>query len=921
MVAGAGTGKTSVITERINLLLSKGTPPNSILALTFTEKAASEMIDRLGDVVGFMPEMPVMTFNAYGESLLRKYGTDIGLNRNFKVMGESAQLIFLRDRLDQLKLDYFSPISMPDGLLSDLSNYFSTLKQNVITPEEYISYATKLTEKDEAEKLDKTKHLELAFAYKTYIELSRESNLIDYDDQIYLVIELLRKRPNILKEIASGYEYVMVDEYQDTNTMQSLVVDMVSSAKSNVFVVGDDDQSIYGWRGATLANILNFKSRYPEAEEITLTENYRSSQEILDSAYNLIQNNNPYRLEAKLKINKKLKAQKHGRTPEIYSFKMHEEELYWIANDIKQRIASGTEPNDIAVLARRNSTIKKLSGYLENASVEHIVIGQRYELYREPIVRIILEAIKTVVDPNDNTSLFHTLTGPLFNIPMQRMSRFSAAAKNEHQNLEEFILLIDDQESENIKIALQNIKIWRDKAAILTVGQLAYEILSDSGYKDYLYNAALKDHSSALAVSRLAELFGNFKEFENIALQPSAMAYIEALPALQAAGDSNEDDSMDLSNKMVSLLSVHKSKGLEWQVVYIVDCSEGSFPLKNIATNIKLPEKLMANKTSEADLAMYEERRLMYVAMTRAKDTLILTYAEHHSMASTRKPSRFLIEAFGPEAIVAKSNDGVFEINALSATSVSTNNSPIPKNILVNDSVVLSVSQISKYLECPLDFYYKYILNVPSPPNAALEYGNILHGLLEEINNSLILGKLIELKELQRILKETWPRVGFLSARQRDRSFIQAENTIKNVYKRITTEPIIPLASEKPFKVLLDDIKLTIKGRFDAVFPYGDGVEIVDYKTSTQVDNIDKAKRRANSSEQLTLYALAWQKMEGDIPELLTLDFIDTGVKGSVKKTQRGIDGAYSRLQKVADGIRAADFTPGKDHRYCQHPK
>jgi DNA helicase-2/ATP-dependent DNA helicase PcrA len=270
VVAGAGTGKTRVITERIAELIDKGVEPRSILALTFTEKAAGEMLDRVNaDKTGVTLDTTIATFNRFGNDLLRAYGTEYGLGRQ-QLLGETGQLVFLHEHLDDLELDYFAPISNPDGQLELLASYVSLLKQQLVTPNAYNAYLSKLPKNDEAERLEHQKHEELARFFAIYLRLCRRWQMIDYDDQIYLAIEMLEARPNILKALLERYQYILVDEFQDTNPMQSKLVDLLAGTSQNIMVVGDDDQSIYGWRGATLANILDFSARYPKTEEVTL---------------------------------------------------------------------------------------------------------------------------------------------------------------------------------------------------------------------------------------------------------------------------------------------------------------------------------------------------------------------------------------------------------------------------------------------------------------------------------------------------------------------------------------------------------------------------------------------------------------------------------------------------------------------------
>lgn len=917
IVAGAGTGKTRVLVERIARLLSEGKDPRCLLALTFTEKAAAEMQDRVNTTTGrLQTDVTLMTFNAFGESLLREFAADVGLNRNFKVMGDNAQIVFLRERIDALQLDYFAPLSAPDSQLGNLSDYFSTLKQNVITPETYLTFAKQMPTTDDASKLDKQKHLELAQCYETYLQLCREASVIDYDDQIYAVIELLNRRPNILRTLQQRYEYILVDEFQDTNRMQSVLVDMLAEKHHNLFVVGDDDQSIYGWRGATLANILDFKQRYPKSSEVTLTENYRSTQSILDAAYRLITHNNPNRLEERLNINKRLTAQRDGAAPTVKHFDRLDDEFHWIAEDIAKRLATGTAPGDIAILSRRNATVGRLSEQLTQADIDHVIIGQRFDLYAEPLVRSLLEGLRAVTEQGNN-AVYHTLTGPLFDIPTADVAEAMALAKLHHTKLSDEL---QEAKATNLQAAMEKLSAWRSVSGTMSVGQLTFHLLEDSGLKDRLYAAVLHDPTLGTSLNRLTEFFQTLKEFERVAIQPSAVQYLDALPALMAADGSSEDGTLDLSGEVVNVLSVHKAKGLEWPIVYITDCTEGSFPLTNRRSGITLPEGLQT-AASEADEHMAEERRLMYVAMTRAKDELILTFSDSHGGTRPRKPSRFLQEAFETDNFEPVKNQTSFDLTSLGSYAAKTPPLPMPSSILEGEHVKLSVSQVTKYLECPLDFYYRYVLRVPTESTPSQAYGTLMHSILEDLNRCVMGGdQLPELAELQARLTQEWPQGGYLSAAQRERAQTQSQRTLERLYNTIKGEPRMPLAIEEPFVVNVPNDKLTIRGRFDAVFTLGDSVEIVDYKTSSSVDTAEKAKSRASSSEQLTLYALAWQAQHDQLPSLVTLDFIETGKRGSLKKTQRGIDGAYARLAQVADGIRKQAFAPGKEHRYCIHP-
>jgi len=915
VVAGAGTGKTRVITERIAHLIEKGVEPTSILALTFTEKAAGEMLDRVNaSKVGVTLDTTIATFNRFGNDLLEAYGSEWGLGR-LKLLGDTGQLVFLREHLDEFELDYFAPVSNPDGQLELLANYVSLLKQQLVTSEQYAAYADELPHDGADERLEQQKHQELACFFGTYLSLCRREQMIDYDDQIYLTIELLEARPNIMKALRERYHYILVDEFQDTNPMQSKLVDLLAGVSQNIMVVGDDDQSIYGWRGATLANILDFKTSYLKSKEVTLTQNYRSTQAILDSAYRLIQYNNPNRLEVMNKIDKRLLSQTKGSSPQLQHFTSYDAELAWVAEDIQRRLAAGQAPGSIAVLARRNQGVQKIHEALELHDVPHAVAGLNNDIYAQASVRQLLGVLKCIADPLDNLALFHTLSSPLFSIDISTLSELSSQAKRTHQTLDEVIRA----DSDDIKQALEQLDTWRQAAKEQTVGSVAYVIMSDSGWKQRLYDEAKHNESVFREVQALAKFFKTLKEFERIAEVASVQEYIVNLPVLQAAGSQFEDVTLDIADDQINVLSVHRAKGLEWQTVYIVDCTEGSFPLKSFGGGLKLPAELQLNP-SEADDHLAEERRLMYVAITRARQEVILSYADRHGNGAPRKPSRFLNELLGQEPTSSPIDDETAQSSLeLFAPNLTTSTATLPESMQHDEQLFLSVSQIECWLRCPQDFYYRYVLNMPLPPAPQLAYGSLIHGVIEQVHRGRQNGNVPSLQQLTKEVMQNLPQAGYPSKRSRDRAHAQARKTVKAVYERFLRDEL-PIETEWPFSLELPDLPLTIRGKIDAVYNLGQGVEIRDFKTGTSVRTAEQAKRRVSGSQQLTLYALAWQQLRGTLPEKLSLDFVETNELGSVKKQPKSLETLEVKLQTMVIELRAGQYPYGRDHTRCMHP-
>ena len=306
IIAGAGTGKTSVISHRIAYIIDKKlAKPAEILALTFTEKAAGEMEDRVDVLVpyGYIDTW-ISTFHAFGDRILRENALDLGLSPDFRVLTKPEQVLFFQQNLFRFDLSYFRPLGNPTKFIGAILDHFSRIKDEDIAPAEYLKFAKNF--KGDAKEAEK--YQELARVFSQYEELKSQAGLLDFGDQIVLVLKLFRNYPKILASYQEKFKYILVDEYQDTNYAQNQIVKMLADRHKNICVCGDDDQSIYKFRGAAISNILEFKKNFPKLEQVVLTQNYRSSQAILDSAYKLIINNNPDRLEIKNKIIKVLKS-------------------------------------------------------------------------------------------------------------------------------------------------------------------------------------------------------------------------------------------------------------------------------------------------------------------------------------------------------------------------------------------------------------------------------------------------------------------------------------------------------------------------------------------------------------------------------------------------------------------------------------
>lgn len=924
VVAGAGTGKTKTIVERIAALIEKGSKKQEILALTFTEKAAQEMLDRVSESLqeSYGVEIPIHTFNAFGQLLIEEFAVEVGLSPSQKLVNEEGRVVFMRERIDQFNLKYFAFHSQPEGQLVALANYFSELKQQLITPENYATFVASMTTDDEADLLEKQKHKELSDAYAVYIATMREHNVIDYDDQIYLAVQLLENRPNIRKQLRQRFTHIMIDEFQDTNPMQSRLIDLIygkdERENGSLVVVGDDDQAIYEWRGATLANILDFTKRYPYAEKVALITNYRSTQEILDSAWTLIQHNNPNRLESIEQLDKRLVAHKgSGHNPTVCEFESLDEELYYVAEEIKKIIKTNADKNEdqsVAVLARSKRLTKHMHDVLDTVGVMHSVAGLGEDLYSQPITILMLDALAAVWQPKQaDRALYHTLVSRLFSLDTSVIIAAAHDARSTHISLFE---ILKKTNNEDIKKALAQIEDWHKDTTKLGVRELSYKILEESGLKEELYRTALSSAESAREIIHLSTWFQTLQDFEKITTTPSVFSYLDNLPVLKAEGE-NVDDTDQIIDDVPVVMTMHKAKGLEWDTVFVIGANERSFPYLGGGASLKIPDKL--RHSSQADSKLYEERRLMYVAATRAKKQLVITHSRHVKGGKTlRKPSRFITEM--KLESVQKDTGKVTNTLASPSEYEIPQQVSLPKKMIEDNTIILTASQADDYIQCPLNFYYKHVLNVPeiSGPEAAV--GSLFHEVIQCINDAKKNQTKMPSKDtLTKKISQHWPEMGYASRQQRETKLKEALKIFPSLYNRLVNEPI-PLAVEESFRVLIPSSNVVLRGRFDAVVPYENGVEIHDYKTNTTVQDETKAKSKVSASKQLTMYAVAWRLMHGEKPETVALDFVMTGHIGRMKKMDKSLDSMEKTLAEIGKKIAAHEFEPGQKHDFCIHP-
>jgi DNA helicase-2/ATP-dependent DNA helicase PcrA len=947
IIAGAGTGKTSVITRRIAWLIAQRTArPEEILALTFTDKAAAEMEERVDTLVPYgYADVEISTFHAFGDRILREHALEVGLTPDFRVLNRAEQVIFVKDRLFELPLEHYRPLGDPTRHVQALISLFSRCKDEDISPAEYLAHAERLAREapaapdyEEARERAAQQH-ELAATYERYQALMAREGAIDFGDQIVRVLELLRARPYVLGAYQRRFRYVLVDEFQDTNHAQFELVKLLAARHGNLTCVADDDQAIYRWRGAAISNVLGFLDRYSEARQIVLTENYRSHQRILDAAYRLIRHNNPDRLEVKSGISKHLVAVREpdGPAPVHRHYETATQEADAVAETVREKVAAGTWAyDDVAILVRSNSDADQFLRSLNLRGVPWTFSGNA-GLYGRPEIRLLIAFLRAIVHFDESVSLHYLASSDLYQVPIVDLTRCSTWADRKHVGL--FDVLRRAGEISDLREAISeeghlaigqlvaDLVRYMELGREMPTGELLYQFLADCGWLARMSRAATaRDEAEVQNISRF---FARVREASKALRYDNVREFVKHLDALIDAGEDPAVAEADVETPAVRVLTVHKAKGLEFPVVFLVNLVHEKFPSRRRREALELPLELARDAMPSGDFHLQEERRLFYVGITRARRELYLTSARDYGGARQRKVSQFVLEALDlpKEATRPFKARAVEEIHH-AAPSPQPGADVLPP-LGPDDELVLSHKQIDDYQTCPLKFKYVHVLRVPIRRHHAVAYGAVVHKVVEYYLVRRAVGNYTPLEELLAVFERAWagedilhgrpgsnePAEGFLTRQHEDARKAAGRQALTRFWHQEESEGTKPTWIEKEFGFTLGPDR--VRGRFDRVDEELLGAVIVDYKTS-EVTRQKDADRRVAESLQLKMYALAWREMTGALPQRVELRFIDGNVVGRHTPTDADAEDAVEAVTAAAAGIRARRFDATPSYGACR---
>ena len=615
ILAGAGSGKTKVLTTKVAYLIEeKNIDPNNILAITFTNKAAKEMKERIFKLEGNSAfYIQISTFHSFGLKILKENCELLGYEKNFTILDSDDSLSIIKKIMKELNIDAnkYNPKA--------IKNVISNNKNEIIDPEKYSLYVN--TDFDEIA-------LEV---YRKYEKSLKINNAVDFDDLLILPLKLFNNNPGVLQKYQEKYKYVFIDEYQDTNEPQYILSKMISAKYKNITVVGDADQAIFTWRGANYKNILNFEKDYKDAKVVLLEENYRSTKTILNAANNVIKNN-------KVRKEKNLWTQnEEGSKITYYKAFDEKDESNYVVNEIKKLIEKGVNPKDICVLYRANAQSRTVEEAFLTSNISYNIVGS-YAFYNRKEIKDLIAYLKLIYNNKDDVSLLRIINYPKRGIGNKAIENLAIKSNVLDKSLYE---VIDSGKELDFKNMIEEIK---KEESHLTLTELIDMVLDKSGMKK-----SLEDEKSIEADIRLE----NLEEFKSIAkameINEGIVSLEELLDKLALVSDVSEQKN-DNEDK-VTLMTMHAVKGLEYDYVFIVGVEEGLFPHSN---------------SLESNDELEEERRLCYVAITRAKKKLYLINARSrilYGKVSSNVPSRFINEISDEyiETIGKKEDSNVFK--------------------------------------------------------------------------------------------------------------------------------------------------------------------------------------------------------------------------------------------------------------------
>jgi len=939
VVAGAGTGKTRVITERIRTLLDSDPSlgGENILGLTFTDKAAGEMKHRVVKAAGERAEgVWLSTFHSFCLEKILK-----AANPKIQALDDIDHRILLRRNIADLGLVLFKRLAEPAEFLKDFQAFFSRCQDELVTPDDYQHYVEDLRAKHEKRKKtlepdelviaeeEVAKQEELARVYRVSERLLRERNLYTFGAQLLQAVHLLQTDAELLGRLRAQYRYILVDEFQDTNIAQLELLWLLAADRRNILAVGDDDQAIYRFRGASFGSFTIFLERFcgargalPKAAQaiVSLSKNYRSTTRILRVAGEMISHNE----KSPLLPPKNLTTENpDGDRIRVVEFAAFEEEAQWVATEIERLHEAGAPWRSFAVLYRKHTHRAQLVPALRRRGIPFVIL--KASILDNTLVRDLLAWLRLMAVPADNVACARVLAAPYWGLGPRELVRLSERAVKNHRRP-----LWDEVEASHREAPFDRdgVRLTEFVELFGQLRQLARTATASSLLAELITNLGVAPVASETDKQHLERLVAFVKEWERKSEGKQLRNFIEYLRYFdELDGDVQIED--ELAGDAVQLMTVHAAKGLEFPHVFILRLSQSDFPSGARRPKFEFPPDLMKEEQPKGDFQIQEERRLFYVALTRAQRRLTLSTIVNRR----KKPSPFLEdfladpkiakmdtvqsapraevgvtkEATGPPSMMADPM-GLFPVSAADAKAYSqvalwakAFHPPRP------EPLQLSASAIDAYERCPMRYMFQYVWSIRSRPHAQMTFGTVMHTTIREMVGEIRKRGKVTLGEVLAIYEREWISAGYPDEYQENEYRRAGREQLEAFHRSCCAAPPDVLHQEKGFELPLEH-DVVISGRMDQVNRLGEReIEIVDYKTGRPRD-----AEKAAEDLQLSIYALAALEVLDRSPGKLVFYNLTNNEAVESTRDAKMLDGTRAKIREVADRIRAGDFSPKK---------
>jgi DNA helicase II / ATP-dependent DNA helicase PcrA len=958
IIAGAGSGKTLTVASKIAYLIEKGVKPENILALAFNQKAAEELKERVIGMLRNSEDLSISTFHSFCNQVIQDNLLNTKLNANCRVITDTAQLVYFTKNINKFGIEFLEFNHEPYTLAEEVKKFISRCKDEAITTDDLEKWVTTQEKKglDEEEQNSLNNLKDILKIYRSYEDYKVNNNMLDFGDMLCIVHNLLKNKHLILKKYQEKFQYVIVDEFQDTNYIQLQIVHLIASKHCHITVVGDDDQSIYRFRGAYLTNIAEFKKMFPNYTEKALEHNYRSTKNIVVVANKLIECS-PERTIKKLFTNNP-----QGEKVAVVETPTDNSQANYVLETIKEQLKSHPH-KDIAVLCRRRASAEPIIKALRKQKIPFNFVGET-GFFQEPIIKDVTAYLKVSSNPlESNAELVRILHR--YNISPVDISKFNSYAGHKDISLYEAFDHLNELEVDKFKfLALKQVlkEILKNKKRLRTL-DLIHNLLFELEF--YKYEIALQNHRN---IQVLNQFYAFAEEFDSLYPDNDIDDFTDYL----SYASNFEIEERNIDEQAIIISTIHGVKGMQYPVVIIPDLVERKLPTTFQKDKFPIPPELLKGVKSQFDekeLHLQEERRLFYVAITRAKDKLFITYAKRYGENKTdSKPSKFLNEiaytqnknisfqqADPPEIVVecvtkenqtqttllkrlmssikvenygdaienilliAKRQNRERDIKEIIAQIKEPDYSTLEqvceeKPVTISADHLFSVSQFISYKKCPRLYQYRYLIKIPEKPRYYFDFGASIHNIVEQLTKLLKEGKSINQDVAYELLQKYWDPKGYKSRIDEKRDFKEAKAILKVFLDEQAKSKSEIVDIERWFKTTINNV--LVNGRIDRIDKEGSEFTVIDYKTSKKAQSLNELKK----DMQLLVYTVAVSEVYGNKPVVGDW-FLRSNEKVFFKPEDQAIDALKTELADIAGKIKAGLFerTPGWECRYCDY--